>query len=319
MTNNLNHPFFYVKSPISQLFASLMVVLITGILLFAIFLLLGKLIFNTDLGVLENLSPETGWKEVAFIKYTLVVQDISFFIIPAVIILTKLNPGYQVGIMNLKTLRINDVILVIILSLCAFPVTSFAGQINSGMEFPDWLSNIEQWMKNKEEYADHLLDLIMTPETFMGMWLNLLIIAALPAVGEELIFRGVLQKILHNLLRSGHFSVWITSFLFSAIHFQFYGFLPRFILGMIFGYLFLWTRNLWFPVIAHFINNALPTVGAYLKGWEKINESTYVSPGGQILGMIVSLTIGVIILTYFRMRSYEDPEGKGDTSQVKST
>ena len=162
--------------------------------------------------------------------------------------------------------------LVTILAFCTFPVTRLAGQLNSGMVLPDWLSGVEQWMKDKEDYANHLMDLIMTPETFSGMWLNILIIAALPAIGEELIFRGVFQKIFHNLFRSGHLSVWVTSFLFSAIHFQFYGFLPRFILGLIFGYLFLWSRNLWLPVIAHFINNAVPTVGAYLKGWEAINE-----------------------------------------------
>ena len=136
---------------------------------------------------------------------------------------------------------------------------------------------------------DHLLDVIMTPETLSGMWLNLVIIAALPAIGEELIFRGVFQKILQNLFRSGHLSVWFTSFLFSAIHFQFYGFLPRFILGLIFGYLFLWSRNIWLPVIAHFINNAVPTVGAYIKGWDAINQHSDSVPVTQIIGMISPL------------------------------
>ena len=68
-------------------------------------------------------------------------------------------------------------------------------------------------MKDKEDYADHLLELIMTPDTFVGMCLNIMIIAALPAISEELIFRGVFQKIFHNLFRSGHLAVWFTSFL----------------------------------------------------------------------------------------------------------
>ena len=302
MTNNLNHPWFNVKSPLHQFFASLLVVLITGTLLFSLFFLTGKLIFNTDLRVLENPSPQAGWDEIAFIKYILIAQDISYFIIPGVILLIKLNPGYKGGIMDIKILRINDVILVVILTLCAFPVTSLAGQLNSGMVLPDRLSGIEQWMRDKEEYANHLLDLIMTPETYTGMLLNLLIIAAIPAIGEELIFRGIFQKILHNLLRSGHLSVWITSFLFSAMHFQFYGFLPRFILGMIFGYLFLWSRSLWLPILSHFINNAVPTIGAYIKGWGKINEPGDAGLVNQIAGLIVPLIIIVFILNWFRMR-----------------
>ena len=108
-----------------------------------------------------------------------------------------------------------------------FPVTGFAGQLNSGMVLPDWLSGVGQWMRDKEDYADHLLDLIMTPETFAGMFLNIIIIAAIPAIGEELIFRGVFQKIFQNLFRSGHLSVWFTSFLFSAIHFQFLWISPK--------------------------------------------------------------------------------------------
>ena len=150
------------------------------------------------------------------------------------------------------------------------------------MALPDWLSGIEQWMRAKEDYADHMLEVIMTPETFSGMWLNLLIIAVLPAIGEELIFRGVFQKTLRDLFRSGHLSVWITSVLFSAIHFQFYGFLPRLILGLVFGYIFLWSRNIWLPVIAHFINNAVPTVGAYIKGWETINEPSVTGAAKQM-------------------------------------
>jgi hypothetical protein len=91
-------------------------------------------------------------------------QEVSFFIVPAMIILTKLNPGYQTCIMNIKTLTINDVVMVIVLALCTFPVTGLAGQLNSGMVLPDWLSGVGEWMKNKEDYADHLLDLIMKPE-----------------------------------------------------------------------------------------------------------------------------------------------------------
>ena len=252
MKLNPNLAAFNARSPVHQLIVSLLIVLVIGSLLFYIFILAGSLIFNADPGVLGNPFLENGLKETGFIKYSLVVQEISFFIVPASNNPYETESRLSERILDIKTLRINDIILVVILAFCTFPVTGLAGQLNSGMVLPDWLSGVGEWMKDKEDYADHLLELIMTPETFAGMWLNILIIAALPAISEELIFRGVFQKIFQNLFRSGHLSVWVTSFLFSAIHLQFYGFLPRFILGLIFGYLFLWSRNLWLSCYCSF-------------------------------------------------------------------
>jgi membrane protease YdiL (CAAX protease family) len=148
------------------------------------------------------------------------------------------------------------------------------------------------------------------------MWLNIMIIAVLPAISEELIFRGVFQKIFQNIFRSGHLAVWFTSFLFSAIHLQFYGFLPRFILGLIFGYLFLWSRNLWFPVIAHFINNAVPAAGTYLKGWKAVNSLSGASLGNQITVVMFSLIVGIVILSRFRQAAYEDRQENPDTDNL---
>ena len=93
-------------------------------------------------------------------------------------------------------------------------------------------------------------------------------LAVLPAIGEELIFRGVFQKIFYDFFKSGHMAIWVTAFLFSALHFQFYGFIPRLILGLVFGYLFFWSGTLWLPVLSHFVNNAVPVIGVYIQGWD---------------------------------------------------
>jgi membrane protease YdiL (CAAX protease family) len=309
MAFNPNFNAFQFRAPLLQLLVSFLVILVIGLFLFSILILAGSMLFGVDASLLGNPSFGSGIKETGFLKYTLVVQDISFFIIPGIIILTKFNPGHQAGIFNIRNISLTDVILVIILAFCAFPVSSLAGELNSKMVLPEQLSGVGQWMRDKEDYANHLMDLLMTPQTMMGMWMNILIIACIPAIGEELIFRGVLQKIFQNLFRSGHLSVWFTSFIFSAIHFQFYGFLPRLILGLIFGYLFLWTRNLWLPVVAHFINNAVPTILSYFKGWETINEKSAASPAGQSAMVILSLIAASIILIYFRRRSAVESEG----------
>jgi uncharacterized protein len=302
MRINPNFPVFNASTPVRQLVASLLLVLVIGSILFSLFILAGSLLFNTDPGVLQSPSIENGLKDPGFIRFMLVAQDISFFIIPGVIILTKLNPGYDEGILNIKNLPLNEIILVAILAFCTFPVTSLAGELNSGMVLPDWMSNVEQWMKDKEDYANNLMEIIMNPRTFTGMCLNMIIIAAFPALSEELIFRGVFQKIFQNLFRSGHLSVWFTAFLFSAMHLQFYGFLPRFILGLVFGYIFLWSSKLWLPVIAHFINNAIPTAAAYIKGWDAINAPSSVGKWNQISFVILSLIAGIIILGWLHRR-----------------
>ena len=128
-------------------------------------------------------------------------------------------------------------------------------------------------------------------------------IALLPAVGEELIFRGIIQRILKNLFRSGHLSVWVTAFVFSAIHFQFYGFLPRFILGLVFGYLFLWSETLWLPVIAHFINNGVLLLLVYFQNPEISYIRNDLPLPEQIAPLTVSVLIGSLILNYFRKKA----------------
>jgi membrane protease YdiL (CAAX protease family) len=135
------------------------------------------------------------------------------------------------------------------------------------------------------------------------MIINLFIIAILPAVGEEFFFRGVLQKILIKLFKSGHVAIWVTAFIFSAMHFQFFGFVPRFILGLIFGYLFFWSGTLWLPVISHFINNAVPVIMAYKQGMEKFNAPPDTPLWKMALALPLPVAIGLIILFYFRNRS----------------
>jgi uncharacterized protein len=124
-------------------------------------------------------------------------------------------------------------------------------------------------------------------------------LAVIPAIGEELIFRGVFQKIFYDLFKSGHLAIWVTAFAFSALHFQFFGFIPRFILGLVFGYLFYWSGTLWLPVISHFVNNAVPVIGAYIQSkgcfgilsWE------------QIIILPLMVIISIFILRYFRNKS----------------
>jgi len=318
MAFNPNLNVFHSTTPLLQLLICFLIVIVVGLLLFSVLILAGSMIFGVDASLPGTSSFGSGTGEAEFIRYTLVAQDVSFFIVPGILIILKFNPGHKTDILNIKAIRLNDLILVIILAICAFPVTSLAGELNSHMELPEQLSGIERWMRDKEDYASQLMDLLMTPETLIGLLINILIIAFIPAVGEELIFRGVFQKLMQNIFRSGHLSVWFTSFIFSAVHFQFYGFLPRFILGLMFGYLFLWTRNLYLPMMAHFMNNAVPTVWSYMKGWENINEKSSAGLAEHSAAVILSLIAGSIILVYFSRRSAGNSHENRDVSGLSS-
>jgi membrane protease YdiL (CAAX protease family) len=303
MPDKQSHFKLYRESPVYQLFISILIVAGVGIVSLIIFILAGILIFGSDLSVLEKSGAILSNTDSGFLRYLLIIQDISLFIIPSIIILVMMKPDSAKRLNELKFPLLKEIGLVIVLAFCIFPVTSFTGQINSAMHFPDWLSGVEKWMEEKEDYANSIINQALFAPSFAMMIINLFIIAILPAVGEEFFFRGVLQKILIKLFKSGHVGIWVTAFIFSAIHFQFFGFVPRFILGLIFGYLFFWSGTLWLPVISHFINNAVPVIMAYIQGMEKFNAPTDTPSWKLALALPLPVAIGLVILFYFRNRS----------------
>ncbi|MDR0796736.1 MAG: CPBP family intramembrane metalloprotease [Tannerella sp.] len=152
-------------------------------------------------------------------------------------------------------------LLVCITTLLLSPMVSLTGYFNSQMQLPESLSGLEAWMKSAEELANSLIRKIVS-EKGWGMFLvNLFVIAVVAGVTEEFLFRGALFHILGQKINNHHVVIWLVAILFSAIHFQFYGFVPRMILGAYLGYLIYWTKNIWIPVFAHFFHNAIAFIG----------------------------------------------------------
>jgi uncharacterized protein len=308
MPDKQSHFNLYGESPAYQLFVSILIVMGVGMASMIIFILAGMLIFGSDLSVLEKSGGLLSNADSGFLRYLLIIQEISLFIIPSAIILMMMKPESSNKLDEIRFPRPKEIGLVIILAFCIFPVTSFTGQINSAMHLPHWLSGVEKWMAEKEDYANGIINQALVSPSFGIMILNLFIIAVLPAIGEEFFFRGVLQKILIKLFRSGHIAIWFTAFIFSAIHFQFFGFVPRFILGLIFGYLFFWSGTLWLPVISHFINNAVPVIIAYIQGMEKFNTPSDTPVWKLALALPLPVAIGMVILFYFRNKNISHGE-----------
>ena len=138
--------------------------------------------------------------------------------------------------------------------------------MNEMMKLPVSLSGLEKWMKDTEEEAGRITDAFLEVSTTGGFLVNLMMIAIIPAIGEELFFRGILQRLFSEWFRNVHIAVFFTAFLFGAIHMQFYGLLPRVILGVMFGYFYVWTGSLWVPILAHFLNNGAAVIVSFLAG-----------------------------------------------------
>jgi membrane protease YdiL (CAAX protease family) len=209
-------------------------------------------------------------KTIALLKYFQVVQSFGAFIVPP-FILAWLFEGKPVSYLRLnKKINIPIVLLVVLLVFFANPVVNFIGGLNEKLTLPDFLSGLEDWMKKTEEAAANITEAFLKVNSIPGLLFNLFMIALLPAIGEELLFRGVIQKIFTQWTKNHHWGIWISAIMFSALHLQFYGFFPRLLLGVMFGYLLVWTGSLWVPIIAHFVNNA----AAVMVSWIVTDETT---------------------------------------------
>jgi len=190
-------------------------------------------------------------------------------------------------------------VVVVVIVFGGMLFNSFLVYFNSNLVLPESMSEIEAWMKATEdqlmELTKYLTDFQTIPELLTGV----LVIGILAGIGEEVFFRGLVQSKMHFYLKSGHWGVWLTAVIFSAIHLQFYGFLPRVFLGAIFGYLYLFTGSLVYPILAHIFNNSFTVIMVYLSNQGIIDfdlESTdEVSYSAALFGLLV-LLVGIYYL-----------------------
>jgi membrane protease YdiL (CAAX protease family) len=154
--------------------------------------------------------------------------------------------------------------LVFLAQLCFLPLNSWFQEINAGMQLPEALSGVEKFLKSMEDSLAEMTEYLTQFDTLPKVIVGFVVIAVVAGIGEELIFRGLIQRKLYKGLKNPHTAIWLAAFIFSAIHFQFYGFLPRLFLGAMFGYFFLWTGNLWVPIVAHIFNNGFAVIMYYL-------------------------------------------------------
>lgn len=194
-------------------------------------------------------------------KWLQLLQSVATFLLPA------LAGAYLWSNTPMQWLHLNskpswqEALAAVVVMLLAIPGINLLSAWNQQMVLPEWMSGIEQWMRMQEDAAAQLTEQFLRVDTVGGLLVNIGLMALLPAVGEELTFRGVVQGM---FTRNKHVAIWATAAIFSFVHMQFYGFLPRMLLGAMFGYMLWWTGSLWVPMLMHFVNNCAAVVVAYL-------------------------------------------------------
>ncbi|MGM9805457.1 MAG: type II CAAX prenyl endopeptidase Rce1 family protein [Candidatus Aphodosoma sp.] len=195
------------------------------------------------------------------------------------------------------TLR--NILLAAAVAVCALPFTSVIGDLNSAISFPDSLHQLENQLKSMEEAARLTTERMMQTESYANLAINIMVMAVLPALCEEIFFRGTVQRYLQQSYNK-HIAVWTTAILFSTVHFQFFGFIPRMLMGAGLGYMYLFTGSLWIPVTAHFINNAIVVTATFY------SYNTLTSPAvfnGFTTWYVALASLSATVALLYKMRS----------------
>ena len=284
-------------NPFPQLMFSLFVILVSflGFMVISVIAALPFIGIESMMNI-SSINEMTNPETIKVLKYFQVVQAIGLFIVPPFILGWLYYGKISEYLFLNKSFKSASVLLVFVLMFFAAPFVNFVGELNANMTFPEWLSGVEQWMKNAEENAELLTKAFLKVDTTGGLLFNIFMIALLPAIGEELLFRGVIQRIFTNWTRSNNWGIWISAILFSALHMQFYGFVPRMLLGVLFGYLLVWSGSMWLPIIAHFLNNAIAVIGYFLIDKNLIKpEIEYIGSASGSYYM-AAISLGLIVL-----------------------
>lgn len=218
-----------------------------------------------------------------------------FFLVPYFVIRNKKEYS-----MNLSIIRGYPTFLLVLTTILFIVLNAPIIEWNKSISFPGFLSSFESWALLKEKQLESLTEYLISFESNYEFLVGILTIAIIPGLCEEYFFRGVLQKNLQLILKNPHIAILISAFLFSAFHLQFYGFFPRFFLGLLFGYFFYWSNSLIYPVIAHALNNFLSLSTYYFakKGLfgDSINFSVNSSPDIPIVLILFSFVVFLYLI-----------------------
>lgn len=248
----------------------------------------------------------------------LTVQDIFAFIAPAVAAMAIFyrRPLHAMCLDRAPSGK--ALLLVVVLYVVSLPAMNWLVSVNEGMSLPSWMSGIEQLMRTLEDSAAEATEQLLDITSVWQLICSVFVIGIMAGLSEEMLFRGAMLRTMQDSRLGTHAVVWIVAIIFSAFHLQFYGFIPRMVLALWLGYLLVWTRSLWVPIIAHALNNSTVVVMSYLAGKGMIAEdfgdnlglpADGAFPWFAIISLIVSIAIAIFAPRFLAKpdQEYDNP------------
>ena len=243
------------------------------------------------------------------------VSSIFMFVVPPIVYYFITRKEHQMKDLGLRKLSPPWWIILIgaALMFVSIPVSTSLTTWNESMNLGDAFAKLEDYLKVMEETAQAATEKMLNVDTIGGLLFNLAVIALIPAIGEELTFRGVLQQSLTRRMNP-HIAIFLSAAIFSFIHFQFYGFLPRMFLGLLMGYMFYITNSLWTSMLMHFLNNGAAVVLYYLSNKGVIEDAEHFGETTNVWIIVASaaVTIGLIVWSWLKAR----PKKQAETAPV---
>jgi len=289
------------SKPSTQLLFTALVIIVCGIIVMVLSIALGWLFYGVNLSEMQNLVQDTtNPKNISILKFFQTFQSIGVFIIPPFIVAWFLHDQPSVFLRYRQKPEFRSILLVIAIIFFSNPLINWLTEINSKLSLPEWMNSVEIWMRNSEDQASQITEAFLSTTSVTTLFTNIAMIGILPALGEELLFRGIVQQLFKKKFGNAHAAIWISAAIFSALHMQFFGFLPRLVLGAMFGYMLEWSGTLWLPIIAHFVNNTTAVIAYYLTQKGMIGngiDKTGTWSDGSFYLAIVSI---VFLFVFFR-------------------
>jgi len=291
------------KSATSQLVTLLGVVLVSSFVIGAVGSLIVSMVTHVPL---EDISKMATAKVIEprmipVIRGLQIVQFFALFLIPCLICayLFSEKPGRHLGF---KPPHATAFIFAgILLMIVAYPFSGLLGELNRIIPLP---TSWETWVAEKETDAAKSMKAMLGGQSIQTLIINLIVIAGLAAVGEELLLSGMVQRIFTRMFKSPWAGIIVAAVLFSALHMQFKGFLPRVALGIILGAIYWYSGSLWVAILAHFFYDAVLILLVYFNPslMEKDTVMDDQKTGLVVIG-IISLALTASLIRWMMLKS----------------
>lgn len=246
---------------------------------------------------LEQFRDPKAWKDPGFVQALKIVQalyTVIGFAVPAFLFayLAHPRPALYLGIHQPP--KGSQLILALLIMTCILPLVSVTAEWNAGWPIPASLRELE-------DMAEEQTKLLLNMPDLTSLLSSLALLALLPAIAEEFFFRGVLQRLIMQLVKNGWLAIFITAVFFSTIHMQFLGFVPRLVLGFAMGAIYLITGNLWLSIAGHFLNNGMQVVLAYMFQAKMIDYDVMKDEHTPLYyGLFSLLVVGFLLMTLYK-------------------